>query len=70
MPLDYNEIYLVGWRKNPEDQWNFGQQFQFRTEADQNAERDTCLTGIPHYVFKAISYFTRDEITSSKTTIA
>lgn len=67
MPSDYNTIYLIGAKVVGGDSWSVdGKPFSSRDDADNEAEARTIKSGIEHYVFKAIAYYTQDAITASR----
>ncbi|MBE3109355.1 MAG: hypothetical protein IMZ46_02405 [Acidobacteria bacterium] len=67
MPRDYNTVYLIGTKVVDGDSWNVdGKPFSSKDDADNEAEARTVKSGIEHYVFKAVTYYTQDEITASR----
>jgi hypothetical protein len=67
MPQDYNTVYLIGTKIVGGDSWNVdGKPFGFKDEADSEAQARTIKSGIEHYIFKAVAYYTQDTITASR----
>ncbi|MBE3130596.1 MAG: hypothetical protein IMZ54_07750 [Acidobacteria bacterium] len=65
---DFNNVFLVGTKTPSGDGWIIDQAtFSCRAEAEKEAEARTVKGGLEHHVFKSVSYYTRDEITASKT---
>lgn len=67
MLIDYNTVYLIGVKIVGGDSWNVdGKPFALKGDADNEAEARTIKSGLEHYVFKAVSYYTQDAITASR----
>jgi hypothetical protein len=71
MPTDYNTVYLIGTKVAGGDSWNVcGKPFSSKDDADNEAEARTIKSGIEHYVFKSVSYYTQAQITASRSYFA
>jgi hypothetical protein len=67
MPQDYNTVYLIGTKVAGGDSWNVdGKPFILKGDADNEAEARTIKSGIEHYVFRSVAYYTQDEITATR----
>jgi len=62
------DVYLIGAKSVVDGEtWNVdGKPFDSAQEAEEEAEARTVKSGIEHFVFKPVAYYTRDKITASR----
>jgi hypothetical protein len=61
------DVYLIGTKVVYGETWNVdGQPFDSASLAETAAEARTVKTGIEHFVFKPVAYYSRNEITASR----